>query len=254
MTSLRSARWRATPRRCVAPRPAIACACCGKGGGGGGGQAGHHARLLGAISRHLTDPEERLPATWLEAQLKRIDRTDGDIDTLVTRIANIRTWTYVSHRAEWVEDAVAFQEQARAIEDRLSDALHESLTQRFVDRRTSVLLRAGRDGTDLSPAVGEGGAVLVDGHYVGQLEGLQFRADRLDRQAAGDAALRAASAAERALAGEIARRVDRIITDGDDSFALDDAGLIRWRGEPVARLARGAEALRPQAEPLHSEV
>ncbi len=216
--------------------------------------AEQHARLLGAIFRHLTDPEERLPATWLEAQLKRIDRTDGDIDTLVTRIANIRTWTYVSHRAEWVEDAVAFQEQARAIEDRLSDALHESLTQRFVDRRTSVLLRAGRDGTDLSPAVGEGGAVLVDGHYVGQLEGLRFRADRLDRQAAGDAALRAASAAERALAGEIARRVDRIITDGDDSFALDDAGLIRWRGEPVARLARGAEALRPQAEPLPSDL
>jgi len=212
--------------------------------------AEQHARLLAAIFRHLTDPDERLPAAWLDAQLKRIERTDGDIDALINRIANIRTWTYVSHRGDWVEDAVSFQERTRAIEDRLSDALHERLAQRFVDKRTSVLLRHGRDGTDLRPAVGEGGAVMVDGHYVGQLEGLRFRADRHE----GDAAGRAAAAAERALAGEIARRVDRLAGDGDDAFALDDAGLIRWRGEPVARLAKGPEALRPAPEPLPSDL
>ena len=216
--------------------------------------AEQHARLLAAIFRHLTDPEERLPPAWLDTQLKRIDRTDGDIDTLINRIANIRTWTYVSHRGDWVDDAVSFQERTRAIEDRLSDALHERLHQRFVDRRTSVLLRHGRDGTDLQPAVGEGGAVLVDGHYVGHLEGLRFRADRQDSGSWGDAAGRAASAAERALASEIARRVERIATDGDEVFALDDAGLIRWRGEPVARLVKGPEPLRPSADPLPSDL
>ncbi|HEY1723680.1 MAG TPA: helicase-related protein [Magnetospirillaceae bacterium] len=212
-----------------------------------------HARLLASIYRHLTDPEGRLPADWLDGQLRRIDRIDGDIDTLIQRIANIRTWTYVSHRAEWVENAAGFQEQSRAIEDRLSDALHERLTQRFVDRRTSVLLRHRRDGTDLTPAVGEGGAVVVDGHYVGQLEGLRFKADRSDRLA-GDAQQRAASAAERALGGEIARRIERIIADEDDAFTLDDAGLIRWRGEPLARLAKGPETLRPTVEPLQSDL
>jgi ATP-dependent RNA helicase SUPV3L1/SUV3 len=216
--------------------------------------AEQHARLLAAIYRHLTDPGERLPAGWLDGQLKRIDRVDGDIDTLIQRIANIRTWTYVSHRPEWVEDAVGFQERTRAIEDRLSDALHERLTQRFVDRRTAVLLRHSRNGTDLAPAVGDGGAVMVDGHYVGQLEGLRFKADRSERGTAGDAALRAASAAERALGNEIARRVERIGADGDEAFTLDDAGLIRWRGEPVARLAKGPEALRPAVEPLPSDL
>jgi ATP-dependent RNA helicase SUPV3L1/SUV3 len=216
--------------------------------------AEQHARLLGAIYRHLTGPEERLPATWLDAQIKRIDRIDGDIDTLINRIANIRTWTYVSHRGDWVEDAVAFQERTRAIEDRLSDALHERLAQRFVDKRTSVLLRHGRDGTNLHPSVGEGGAVMVDGHYVGQLDGLRFRADRPDPLGGGDAAGRAAAAAERALAGEIARRIERLAADQDDAFALDDAGLIRWRGEPVARLAKGPEPLRPAADPLPSDL
>ena len=213
-----------------------------------------HARLLASIYQHLTSLGERLPAAWLDGQLKRIDRTDGDIDTLIQRIANIRTWTYVSHRAEWVEDAALFQDRARSIEDRLSDALHERLTQRFVDRRTSVVLRHSRNGTDLAPAVGEGGAVLVDGHYVGQLEGLRFKADRSDRIVDSDAQHRAASAAERALGGEIARRIGRIVADGDDAFTLDDTGLIRWRGEPVARLAKGPEALRPMVEPLPSDL
>ena len=217
--------------------------------------AEQHARLLAAIFRHLTDPDERLPTTWLDAQLKRIDRIDGDIDTLINRIAHIRIWTYVSHRGEWVEEAALFQERTRAIEDRLSDALHERLTQRFVDRRTSVLLRHSRNGTDLAPAVGEGGAVRVDGHYVGQLEGLRFRADRSsERHGMGDAATRAAAAAERALANEIARRIERIATDGDEHLALDDAGLVRWRGEPVACLAKGPEPLRPSIDLLPSDL
>ncbi|HLN25750.1 MAG TPA: helicase-related protein, partial [Patescibacteria group bacterium] len=91
--------------------------------------AEQHTRLLGAIFRHLTSPGRRLPADWLDAQVKRIDRTDGEMDTLITRIANVRTWTYVSHRADWVADPLAWQERTRAIEDRLSDALHERLTQ-----------------------------------------------------------------------------------------------------------------------------
>jgi ATP-dependent RNA helicase SUPV3L1/SUV3 len=75
------------------------------------------------------------------AQVKRIDRTDGDIDTLSKRLAYIRTWTYVAQRKGWLDDESHWRDATRAVEDRLSDALHERLTQRFVDRRTSVLLR-----------------------------------------------------------------------------------------------------------------
>lgn len=213
--------------------------------------AEQHTRLQAAIFRHLTSGAEVIPADWLDQQVKRLDRTDGDMDTLITRIANVRTWTYVSHRGDWVPDALQWQERTRALEDRLSDALHERLTQRFVDRRTAVLVRKLRDSEDLTSAVARSGDVLVEGHFVGRLEGFRFHAD----QAEGHNAARAvASAASRALRGEIAVRVAQVAADGDDAFALDDLGLIFWNGAPLARLAAGPDVLRPTVELLPSDL
>ena len=94
----------------------------------------HHVRLLAHIYRHLAGPKMRLPEDWVHRSITRLDRTGGDIDLLMSRIAHIRTWTYISHRSDWVDDHASLREEARAIEDRLSDALHEQLIQRFVDR------------------------------------------------------------------------------------------------------------------------
>src|SRR5690606_23392971 len=116
-----------------------------------------HARLLARIFSHLAGPTGRLPPDWVARQVDRIDRTDGDIDTLIGRIAGIRIWTYVSHRADWLDDAGHWQERARSIEDRLSDALHERLTQRFVDRRSSRLVRRLDAGDALLAAVSSAG-------------------------------------------------------------------------------------------------
>jgi len=213
--------------------------------------AEQHTRLLGAIFRHLTSPSRRLPADWLDAQVKRIDRTDGEMDTLITRIANVRTWTYVSHRADWVADPLAWQERTRAIEDRLSDALHERLTQRFVDRRTAVLVRALKDSGSLMSAVADSGEVKVEGQFVGRLDGFRFQADHTD---GANAARAVASAAQRALKQEIASRVTQVAAEPDEAFSLDDGGVILWRGAAVAKAIAGPEVLRPAVELLPSDL
>ncbi len=213
--------------------------------------ADHHSRLLGTIFRHLTARPGRLPADWLEGQVRRLDRTDGDVDTLTTRIAHVRTWTYISHRVDWVADAPAWQERTRAIEDRLSDALHERLTQRFVDRRTAVLVRRLKDQDELLSAVTGSGEVRVEGQFVGTLDGFRFQADQTE----GTHAARALSAAaQRALQSEITGRVGRLAAEPDEAFSLEADGLIQWRGAAVARLAAGPEMLRPTLALLPSDL
>ncbi len=210
-----------------------------------------HAALLTRIYRHLTDGDGFLPVDWVARQVARIDRTDGDIDSLMARIAHIRTWTYVTHRGDWVPEAAHWQERTRAIEDRLSDALHTRLTQRFVDRRTAMLLRRLRGGEPLLGAVRANGDVLVEGEYVGRLQGLRFAPDETaDREEAR--ALEAA--ARRALRDEVPRRLRRLEQDAAGNFTLDEGGQLLWRGAPVARLARGPSPLAPRVRPIPSDL
>ena len=208
-----------------------------------------HTRLLARIYGHLMGRDGWLPADWVAGQLAQLDRTDGDIDTLMMRIAHTRTWTYISYRMEWFADAGHWQERARAIEDRLSDALHQCLTQRFVDRRAATLSRL-RGKQTLLAAVAEDGGVTVEGAFIGHLEGLRFVADA-ERGGGGIRAL--VSAAKRALQGEIVRRVNRLVDEPDDAFTLGDDAHIAWRGVVVARLAAGADTLSPRIRLLHTE-
>src|SRR5204862_3167730 len=122
-----------------------------------------HAKFLAHCFDHLAGPEERLPSAWIGAQMSQLDRTDGDIDTLMVRIAHVRTWTYITHRGDWLDEAAGWQERARAIEDRLSDALHDRITQRFVDSRSAVLVRQRAGDGDLLASVGKSGEVSVEG-------------------------------------------------------------------------------------------
>ncbi|GAB6052373.1 helicase-related protein [Magnetospira thiophila] len=210
-----------------------------------------HTRLLSTIFGHLSGPDHRLPTDWVAEQVRRIDRTDGGIDHLVQRIAHVRTWTYVSHRGDWLVDSAHWQGLTRQVEDRLSDALHERLTQKFVDRRTSVLSRRLKDQDILDVAVAGDGRVLVEGHFVGKLDGFRFQPD----SAAGALAQRTLSgAALKALKGEIVRRMERLEKDEDAFIALQPDGVIVWRTMPVARLARGDDPLRPRLEPLPSAL
>jgi ATP-dependent RNA helicase SUPV3L1/SUV3 len=203
-----------------------------------------HTRLLARIYGYLVVPEGRLPTDWVADQVARLDRTDGDIDTLMARIAHVRTWTYVSFRGDWLENAEHWRERARAIEDRLSDALHARLTQRFVDRRAAALVRL-KDKGDPVATLGGGGEVHVEGEYVGRLDGFRFVPDTTATHAERRALIAAAS---RALQAEIAGRVARVLAEPDDAFDLDEGGAITWRGARIARLRTGQTALAPRVE------
>jgi ATP-dependent RNA helicase SUPV3L1/SUV3 len=175
-----------------------------------------------------------------------LDRVDGDIDTLMARIAHIRTWTYITHRGDWVEDSGEWQERARSIEDRLSDALHESITQRFVDRRSAFLVRQLASEGELIAAVSKAGEVLVEGAYVGRVDGLRFVPDSVD----GVEMRMLVAAASRVLRGEIAARTRLLAADADDVFTIGADGELRWRGAVVGRMVAGEKLLTPRAEPL----
>ncbi len=180
---------------------------------------------------------------WFAGQIAFADRTDGDIDTLSNRIAHIRTWNYAANRSNWLADQTHWQERTRAIEDRLSDALHERLTQRFVDRRTSVLMRRLRENAMLEAEITDSGEVIVEGQHVGQLDGFRFVPDP---GAGGPDAKALRTAAQKALAGEIKRRADGIAAAGNEQFMLAADGALRWRGIAVARLVKGSEPLKPR--------
>ncbi len=203
---------------------------------------GGHVRFLGGLYHHLAAGDGVLPTDWVARHVTALDRVEGDIETLAERIAHIRVWTFVSHRADWLKDARGWQARTRAIEDRLSDALHDKLTQRFVDRRTAVLRQKLRDRDRLYAAVGADGEVTVEGQYVGRLSGFAFAPDQTAAGADGKA-LRAA--ANRALALELKARARALIRAEDDEITLSDHGRLRWQEGTLARLVAGPSALKP---------
>lgn len=200
-----------------------------------------------------------LPEDRVKTQMDRLDNTDGDVDALMTRIAHVRTWTYITHKSEWLRDAAAWADKARAIEDRLSDALHEGLMRRFVDRRSAVLMRAMDEGGDLLAGVRPDGAVVVEGQAVGHLEGFRFVADEAASGADRKAVM---TAARNALKPEIKRRLMTLATAEDKQFKVDEQGQILFQpdptnplpGQPVGRLRRGAALLAPDIDAVDSPL
>ena len=204
--------------------------------------AEEHTRLLSTVFGHLSGPEERLPTDWIAGQIAVLDRTEGEIDTLMARIAHVRTWTYIAHRGDWVDDGKGWQARARSIEDRLSDALHERLAQRFVDRRAALLNRA-RGKSSLGTTIDADGTLRLAGEAVGRIDGLRFVADP-DEGGYSEREVRAV--AGRLLRRRLQERTGELAEDSDEAFALGGDARISWRGAPVARLKPGASPLDPQ--------
>ncbi|WP_370273146.1 helicase-related protein [Pseudooceanicola nitratireducens] len=203
-----------------------------------------HSSLLMQIFADLHQ-HGRVPDDWLARQIKRIDRTDGDIDTLSKRLAFIRTWTYVAQRSGWVADENHWRGETRAVEDRLSDALHERLTQRFVDRRTSVLLRRLKQKEALLAEVSDTGEVTVEGEFVGRLEGFRFRQDA---KASGEEAKTINRAALQALAPHFHLRADKFYNAPDTEIDFTEQGGLMWGDQAVGKLVAGADVLKPQVQ------
>lgn len=208
-----------------------------------------HADLISALYADLVK-RGTVNEDFMADQVRRADRTDGEIDTLSARIAQIRTWTYVSNRPGWLADPTHWQEKTREIEDRLSDALHERLTKRFVDRRTSVLMKRLRENAMLEAEISVNGDVFVEGHHVGQLAGFRFT---LVSGTEGPDAKAVQAAAQKALALEFEARAARLHAAGNADLALGSDGTVRWLGDPVARLAASDHVMRPRVILLADE-
>lgn len=200
-----------------------------------------HLKLLSELHDQIADGG-RIGDAYLAARVNKLADTAGEFDTISTRIAHVRTWTYLANRGTWVENAAYWQGRTREIEDSLSDALHEKLTQRFVDRRTSVLLKKLRDEAPILAGVTDDGEVIVEGQFVGRLLGFEFA---VDPRAVGADAKRMRGAAERALAPILAARAAALANAAENELLLKDNGVIWWRASPVAELRKGPTILRP---------
>ena len=199
-----------------------------------------HTGLLARIFGFLQ--EGAIPSEWLARAVQRIDRTHGDIDALSKRLAYIRTWTYVAQRTGWVADEKHWRDETRAVEDRLSDALHAALTQRFVDRRTSVLLRRLKQKESLVAEVNDKGEVLVEGEFAGRLEGFRFRPDQTG---SADEAKTLNRASYEALRPEFHLRADRFYNAPDTELDFTEQGGLMWGSSAVGKLVKGADKLHP---------
>ena len=208
-----------------------------------------HAELVTTLFGFLMH-KGRVPDAWFAAQVEQADRVDGDIDTLSGRIAQIRTWTFVANRPDWLADPEHWQGITRDVENKLSDALHERLTERFVDRRTSVLMRRLRENTMLNTEIGKTGEVIVEGHVIGRLDGFTFAPDAAE---AGSDAKALQATAHKALAGEIDARAEKLSAAPDDQFVLTSDGTIRWTGDAVAKLVAADDALHPRLRIISDE-
>jgi len=205
-----------------------------------------HMGLAKEFFLHLTSGRQRIPEDWIARQYGQLDRADGEIDTLAARLSSVRTLAYVANRPDWLADPAGWQGRMRNLEDRLSDTLHEKLMARFVDRRTSALMRGLRVREDMLAGVAADGAVTVEGHFVGRLTGVQFEAAQ-GSSVLEEKALRAA--ATHAVGPEIARRLGQLAAEPDEAFALSPDGVVLWKGEAAGVLS-GGEPFRPHVRLL----
>jgi ATP-dependent RNA helicase SUPV3L1/SUV3 len=205
-----------------------------------------HLGLAKEFFLYRTTDKGHVPEDWIARQHALLDRTDGEIDTLAARLSSVRTLAYVANRPDWLADPTGWQGRMRSLEDRLSDTLHEKLMARFVDRRTSALMRGLRVREDMLAGVGADGAVTVEGHFVGRLTGVRFEAAQ-GSSVLEEKALRAA--ATHAVGPEIARRLGKLAAEPDEAFGLTPDGVVLWHGEAAGVLS-GGEPFRPRVRLL----
>ena len=191
----------------------------------------------------------KLDNEWIKSQLNRLNRFDGEIDTLLNRISNIRTWTFITNRQKWIDESEYWQNEAKTIEDKLSDELHNRLTQRFVDKRIVILNKTLKEHSNLEALIRLDGKVIVEGEEVGLLKGFEF----IPSLSKGEKAGPILSAARKILPKEIERRVRELLMSDNAAFKFDEDASILWQNNKVAKLANGETLYSPKIIITNSE-
>ena len=209
-----------------------------------------HVRILQDIYGMLVAHDGKLPDDFLNKHISRLDDTSGGVDILSSRLAHIRTWTYCVSKADWVQHAKSWINLAREVEDRLSDALHEALIERFVDRRTSKLLKGIGPETYMNTTIKDNGDVFVDDQLIGQLNGLKFTLTASGSELEAKALK---SAAEKVVGPEVDRLLTSLCGGTHDIFTLSNRGQILWGGKIIGKIASGGTPMNPDAELVGAE-
>ena len=203
---------------------------------------GNHLEVVSKVFSFLNGKDGKITNDYMRLQLIKLDKLEGNVDSLSNRIANVRTWSYVSNKINWVESQSYWIEKTKLLEDRLSDRLHEELTKTFIDKRASVLARGLKQDIEFKTEIMEDNKVIIDEQFIGDLKGLRFEIDL--KAGALETDIKSLKKAARQTVGpELQKRIQSIIDTG--LIEIKDDFKIYWKNFPIAKLIAGKDYLNP---------
>ena len=212
---------------------------------------GNHYEVIGNVFKYLNSKKGKISNDYLRLQLMKLDKLDGNVDSLSNRIANVRTWSYVSNKNNWVEDHNYWIEKTKLLEDRLSDRLHEELTKTFIDKRASILARGLKQDMEFDTKILENNDVIIDNQFIGKINGLKLELD-LKKGALETDIKSLKKAARQSVGPELEKRVKIIIDTG--LVELRDDSKIYWNNSAIGRLTAGKDYLNPNLELIVDDI
>ena len=212
---------------------------------------GHHLEVVSKVFGFLTSGKKKILNKYMKKQLNSLDKLEGNVDSISNRIANVRTWSYVSNKKNWVENQDYWIERTKILEDKLSDRLHEELTKSFIDKRASILARGLKQDIDLKTEITDQKNVLIDGQYIGELKGLKLNLDlKIDSLDTDIKSLKKAS--RQGVGPVLVKRINQIINS--NILKLKEDFKIYWENDPIAYLTPGKNYLEPNLNLIADDI
>ena len=206
---------------------------------------GQHINVIDKVFQFLTTRKRRIPSTFMKEQLKGLEKDHGNVDLLSHRLSNVRTWSYVANKKNWVENSDYWVQLTKNIEDKLSDKLHDELTKSFIDKKISILSRNLKQDLVLNTEINENNKIYIDGQLVGELKGLKFLIEVTSKTLDTDIKS-IKKAARKGVEKELIKRVDEILNTSD--IEINNESKITWKNNPIARLQKGNDYLNPDID------
>ena len=208
---------------------------------------GQHINIIDRVFQFLSTRKKRIPSTFMKEQLKGLEKDHGNVDLLSHRLSNVRTWSYVANKKNWVENSDYWVQLTKSIEDKLSDKLHDELTKSFIDKKISILSRSLKQDLVLNTEINNENKILIDGQLIGELKGLKFLIEVTSKTLDTDIKSMK-KAARKGIEKELIKRVDEIIDKAE--IEVNNDGKITWKGNPIARFKKGSDYLNPEVDIL----
>ena len=211
---------------------------------------GQHINIIDKVFQFLTTRKKKIPSSFMKEQLKGLERDHGNVDLLSHRLSNVRTWSYVANKKNWVENSDYWVQLTKNIEDKLSDKLHDELTKSFIDKKISILSRGLKQDLILNTKINENNGIHIDGQFIGELKGLKFLIELTSKTLDTDIKS-IKKAARKGVREEINKRVKKIIESQE--ISIDSSSNIIWKNDPIGRLKKGHNYLSPEIEIIADE-